>query len=370
MMRGYLGLIRKEFIQMRRDPAMLRIVLLAPILQLLLLGYAVNTDVKLIDADVYDYDRSRFSREFVRSFEAGDYFAPSERLATHETAPLWELQDRFRRNETQVAIILPDDFSERLTQRKSVTVGLIADGSDANAARAGLGYAGLIVRRFSQRVTGMELPIEIRHKFRYNPELESVYYMVPGIVATLLTMVTMMLTAMGIVRERETGTLEQISVTPISGHTLLLGKITSFAVLGIFEMAVALAVGVLWFGIPFAGSPLLLLALSLLYLLTTLGMGTFFSTVTSTQQQAMFLAWFFSIFAILTSGFFTPISNMPLWMQRITLLNPMRYFMEIVRSIMMKGSGASDLMPEIIAIAIYGVVVFSLATARFRKRTA
>ena len=150
MWRAYLGLVRKEFIQIKRDKNMLRIILLMPVLQLLVLGYAVNTDVKRINTDIYDFDRSAFSREFVRSFDAGDYFIPSDRLASGQAAPLWELQDRFRRNETQVAIVIPDDFSERLTQGKNVNVGLLADGSDANAARAGLGYAGLIVRQFSQ----------------------------------------------------------------------------------------------------------------------------------------------------------------------------------------------------------------------------
>jgi ABC-2 type transport system permease protein len=370
MWRAYIGLIRKEFIQLKRDPTMLRIVLLMPILQLLLLGYAVNTDVKLLDTDIYDFDRSAQSRELIRSFEAGDYFVPEERLAAEDTQPLWELQERFRKNKTQLAVIVPEDFSERLTQGKNVSIGLVADGSDANAARVGLGYTAQIVRQYSQKITGIELPLEIRHKFRYNPELESVYYMVPGIVSTLLTMVTMMLTAMGIVREREAGTLEQISVTPIPGYVLLLGKISTFAILGLAEMLIALAFGVLWFGIPFAGSPLFLTGMCALYLLTTLGLGTFFSTVTSTQQQAMFISWFFSIFFILTSGFFTPISNMPVGLQRLTVINPMRFFMEIVRSIMMKGSGPGDLIPEIVAIAIYGVVIVALATARFHKRTA
>ena len=370
MWRGYIGLIRKEFIQIRRDSNMLQIIFLMPIIQLLLLGYAVNTDVKQLDIDIYDFDRSTHSREFVRSFEAGDHFAPEEVINHPDTGPTWELAERFKTNKTQLALLIPPDFSEKLTRNEHVTVGLIADGSDANAARAGLGYAGQIVRKYSNHATGVEMPLEIRHNFLYNPELESVYYMIPGIIVTLLTMVTTMLTSMGIVRERESGTLEQISVTPISSHVLLAGKITTFAFLGLLEMGLALAVGILWFGIPFAGSPWFLLGISALYLLTTLGMGTFFSTITSTQQQAMFLAWFFSIFAILTSGFFSPISNMPPWMQNITLLNPMRYFMTVVRGIMMKGSGPTDLLPDILAITIYGLTVFTLAAARFRKRTA
>ena len=369
MLRAWYGLIRKEFIQMRRDPNMMRIIFLVPIIQLLLLGYVVNTDVKQLDTDIYDFDCSGHSREFVRSLEAGDYFRPDERLVDRNTGPLWELESRFRRNETQLALIIPEDFTERLTRQESVTVGLVADGSDATAARAGLGYAGQIVRKFSRRITDLQMPLEIHHRFLYNPELESVYFMVPGIVATLLTMVTVMLTSMGIVRERETGTLEQISVTPISGNVLLLGKITTFALVGLLEMALALIVGVLWFGIPFVGSPWFLLGVSVLYLLTTLGMGAFFSTVTSTQQQAMFLAWFFSIFCILTSGFFSPISNMPVWTQKITLINPMRYFMEVVRGIMMKGSGPADLLPQMLAMAVYGVLIFTLAAGRFKKRT-
>jgi ABC-2 type transport system permease protein len=367
-MRAVLALIKKEFIQLWRDPNMLRITLLMPIIQLLLLGYAVNTDVKKIYTDIYDYDQSQLSREFYRSFEPGDYFVPNTKLPLLEPKPLWTLDKRFETGDAQLAVIIPDDFSKKLTQGKRVTIGIVADGSDANAARTGLGYASQIVRRFSEKQVGIELPLEIRHEFRYNPELESVYYMVPGIVATLLTMITVMLTAMGIVREKESGTLEQLTVTPISGSALLLGKICAFGILGLFEMAIGLAFGIIWFGIPFAGSPLLLFALSGLYLLTTLGMGTFFATITATQQQAMFLAWFFSVFAILTSGFFTPISNMPQWMQYVTLINPMRYFMFIVRGIMMKGAGIQDLLVQIGAVALYGLAIFSLAAARFSKR--
>jgi ABC-2 type transport system permease protein len=193
--------------------------------------------------------------------------------------------------------------------------------------------------------------------------------MVPGIVATLLTMLTVMLTSMAIVREREMGTLEQLVVTPISTTTLLLGKLIPFAMLGLFEITVALLLGVLWFNIPFAGSPVLLFSLSLVYLVTVLGIGLVFSTVTSTQQQAMFFAWFFSVFAMLTSGFFTPVSNMPQWMQYLTLLNPMRYFMEIVRGIMMKGAGIAELSSDIYPLSIYGIIIFEFAATRFAKRT-
>ena len=370
MFRAYIGIIRKEFLQVFRDPNMIRIIFLVPVVQLLLLGYAVNVDVREIDLDVYDYDQSQLSREFVRSMEAGEYFVTTEDDQLKEVARLWELDRRFKSSSSQMAVIIPEDFSEKLTSGDSVTIGLIADGVDANAARIGQGYAAQIVLQFSQKAVGFFPPVDIRNRVLYNPESESVYYMVPGIVVTLLTMITIILTSMAIVREREVGTLEQLLVTPISRFTLLMGKISTFAILGLVEMVIALAVGVLWFGIPFEGSVTLLFALSIVYLFATLGIGMFFSTITSTQQQAMFFAWFFSIFAILTSGFFTPIANMPQAVQYVTYLNPMRYFMVIVRGIMMKGAGVTDLWPEILATAAYGVAIFVFAISQFKKRTA
>ena len=204
----------------------------------------------------------------------------------------------------------------------------------------------------------------------FNPEAESVYFMVPGIVATLLTMLTLMMTSMSIVREREMGTLEQVLVTPISAVTLLFGKIAAFIITSMFIMGMALNVGVWWFHVPFLGSSILLVALSLLYLMSTLGLGLFISTITHTQQQAMFLAWFFSIFTLLTSGYMTPIANMPVWLQHITLANPMRYFIEIVRGIMLKGATFTDLYENVVALAIFGTVIFSLSLLRFHKRMA
>ena len=369
MLRAYRGLIRKEFRQVLRDSNMLRVIFALPIIQLLLLGYAVNIDVKQIALDTYDFDRTQMSREFTDAMQAGDYFEPAASDSLLLSRPLWDLDDRFKNGSAEVAVILPNDFSEKITRGDNATLGIIADGANAYTARTGMGYAAQIVQEFSMKETGFSIPITLRQTFLYNPELESVYYMVPGIVATLLTMVTIMLTSMAIVREREIGTLEQLMVTPISKFTLLMGKITTFAILGLLEMLLALTVGILWFKIPFVGSAALLAGFSALYLLTTLGLGMFISTMSSTQQQAMFLAWFFSIFAILTSGFFTPISNMPQWVQYVTLVNPMRYFMTIIRGIMMKGSGIVDLLPQFYALVIFGVVIFTSSVLRFSKRT-
>ncbi len=363
MRRMILALMKKEFLQVMRDPNMLRMIFLMPIIQLVVLGYAINTDVKDIHTIVYDYDRSELSREFVRSLSAGEYF----RIEAPEY-PVLDAARGFTENRYTAALIIPEDFSENIDRRLPADVALIVDGTNANSAAITVGYAGIIAGQFSRKVAGMSSPITMRQKMMYNPESESVNFMVPGLVALLLTMITSMLTSMAIVREREVGTLEQLMVTPISTPALILGKTIPFAILGFLELSVALAFGVLWFGIPFVGSWPLLYLLSFIYLFTTLGVGMFISTITKTQQQAMFFAWFFMIFAIMTSGFFTPISNMPQSVQYMTYLNPLRYFMTIIRGIMMKGSGIEILYPQILALIGFGIAIFGMSWMRFSKR--
>jgi ABC-2 type transport system permease protein len=363
MFRSTLALIRKEFLQVFRDSNMMRLIFIMPIIQLLLLGHTVNIDVENIDLAVYDHDRSDESRDFVQSFKPGEYFnVGSSRYH------LLKAETGIKRGKYTAYMVIPPEFGRRIEHLKPVDVGLIIDGTNANSASITLGYSGLITNQYNLREAGFEPPLTVRQKMLYNPEVESVNFMVPGIVAVLLTMITMMLTSMAIVREREIGTLEQLMVTPISTTSMIMGKTIPFAILGFVEMSVALVFGIAWFGIPFEGSWLLLYSLSFIFLFTTLGLGMFISTISSTQQQAMFFAWFFSIFAILTSGFFTPISNMPESVQILTYLNPLRYFLYIVRGIMMKGSSADILYPQILAMIAFGVVIFSFAWMRFSKR--
>ena len=362
-MASVLALIKKEFRQVFRDPMMLRLIFLAPILQIILLGYAVNFDVKQIRTAIYDCDQSRLSLEFVRSFSAGDYF-----VVARTGVPLTDVELGFKENEYSAALIIPDDFAKRLYGGGSATVGFWVDGTNANSAGIALGYAGVMTQAFNERHTGMTPPITMRQKVLYNPEVRSVNYMVPGVVAILISLVTVMLTSMAIVREREAGTLEQVMVTPISVRAFILGKTVPFAILAFGEISVALAVGILWFGIPFAGSWALLYGLAFVFIFTTLGVGMLISTVSSTQQQAMFFAWFFSLFTIMTSGFFTPIENMPRVVQYITLLNPMRYFMKVIRGIMMKGAGVEALYPEILAMFVFSAIIFTISWVRFSKR--
>ncbi len=363
MMRSILALVRKEFIQVFRDPVMLRLIFVSPIIQVFLLGYAVNFDVKLIPMALYDFDRSQLSRDLARSFSVGDYFViESPRI------PLQRIEDGFKQDRYRVALVIPEGFSERVRTGRPAEVGFWVDGTNANSAGIAIGYAGTIVQRFNERHLPTRIPIEMRQKILYNPEGRSVYFMVPGIVATLLTTITVMLTSMAIVREREVGTLEQIMVTPISKTALILGKTIPFAILGFLEISAALALGTAWFRIPFIGSKVLLYGLALIYLLTALGVGMLISTLCRTQQQAMFFGWFFTLFTILTSGFVTPIENMPSIVQHITLANPLRYFIKIVRGIMMKGAGVGDLYPEILAMVAFGIIIFTSASLTFSKR--
>ena len=355
--------MKKEFHQIGRDRIMLRLIFLMPLIQLLLLGYTASTDVKLIYTVFYDLDKSELSREYVRSFSVGDYFVP--RAAD---IPLTEAERGFKENRYNAVMIIPDDFSKNIQQKKPAQIGFMVDGTNANSASIALGYANIITHQFNQKISDFVSPVLLQAKILYNPEQKSVYFMVPGIVATLLTMVTVMLTCMAIVREREIGTLEQLMVTPITTPALLLGKIVPFALIGFLEMSLALAFGMIWFRIPFVGSWPLLYALSFVYLFATLGVGIFISTVTKTQQQAMFFSWFFSIFALLTSGFFTPIANMPRSIQYLTYINPLRYFMKIVRGIIMKGASIDVLYPEVMAMVIFGLVIFSFSWMRFSKR--
>ena len=363
MIQTILALVVKEFHQIRRDPFTLRLIFLAPIMQMMILAYAISTDVKYVYMAVYDYDHRELSREFVRSMSVGDYFIPSG-----SSGSVLDSEKNLLTGDKDVNLIIPNDFSEGLRNSKPVMIGFIADGANANSASIATGYANLIAFQFSERLSRSAFPVVLRQRILYNPEGESVYHIVPGIVAVLLTMVTTLLTAMAIVRERERGTLEQLMVSPIPIPALILGKIIPFAALGYIEFSIALALGVAWFKIPFVGSWPLLYGLSLLFVLTTLGVGMLISTMTNTQQQAMFFTWFFTIYAILMSGFFIPIENMPFFVQKLTYLNPLRYFMIIVRGIMMKGAGLESLRTEVLALVIFAVSMFSFSWMRFQKR--
>ena len=371
-------LIWKELIELRGDPRLFGVVILAPIIQLFLLGYAATTDVRNVPVVVADADRSAASRDLVERFNASPNFS-----VIAVVSGLNEIDPYLERGLAWMALAIPPNYGESLGAGRPQTLQVIADGSDANSSNVALGYATnliagyaqeLIVGRAGSMLGAGSMPasgIDARVRVWFNPRLESHDFMIPGVLALLLLVVTTNLSSMGIVREKELGTLEQLNVTPLRRWQLIVGKLLPYALIGMIDAFLVIAVAVLWFQIPLRGSVWLLLALTLIYLLTTLGLGLFVSTVSSTQQQAMMTTTFFFLTPMIyLSGFVFPIENMPPVIQFVTYLIPLRYFLVIVRSIFLKGVGLETLWPQVAALTVWGVVILSLAIARSTKRSA
>jgi ABC-2 type transport system permease protein len=366
-------IVRKEFYQIRRDKRMLAVSIIAPILQIIVLGYAATTDIRFTDMVVCDMDRTAVSRKFVRSFTNSHYFV--HKYSLDVPTGIDRLIDE---GKASMALVIPPGFGSDLLGQKSPQVQVILDGSDANSANVLLTYATQIVASSSQGVAAEYLSVGARTgvpriipepRVWFNPDLKSSYCMVPGVVALILMIITMTLTALAIVKEKEIGTLEQLMVTPIRPYQLILGKLLPFVFIGFLDVSIALAVARYWFGVPMVGSLVLLFGLSLLFILTTLGLGLFISTIAKSQQQAMLIAQFFFFMPFMfLSGFAFPIANMPVVIQWITYLIPLRYFLEIVRGLFLKGAGVAELWPQALALFVFGVTILSLSVVRFRRK--
>jgi len=373
-MRTIIHIIVKEFLQLRRDPRMLALSILAPALQLLILGYAATTDIRSVPIVVCDQDKSSSSRELLSQFANSGYFKVEA-----EVQSLNEIDPYIENGRVWMALVIPPKFGSYLHARRTVAVQLLSDGSDANSANVSLGYATQLLGTYSRSIVTetIEKRFPMTRSARvipevrvwYNPDLTSRNFMVPGVVALVLMIITMTLTSLGIVREKEIGTLEQLLVTPIRPYQLLMGKLLPFIILGAVDVTLVLAVARYWFEVPMRGSVLLLYGLSGLFVLTTLGLGLFVSTISKTQQQAMLTAQFFIFLPfVFLSGFVFPIENMPLLIQYITYLVPLRYFVVIIRGVFLKGIGMAELWPEALALLVFGVTIFTLSVLRFRKR--
>ncbi len=373
-MRTILSLIRKEFIQIKRDRRMLAIVFVAPVFQLIILGYAANLDVRNIYMVVYDADNSYASREFISGFTNSGYFT-----VVGNPGRLGDLDRYIDHNMASIGLAIPRGFADDLIAGIPVKVQLIADGSESNSATIGLAYASQIALRFSHnilidgagRVSGEKFsPVRIEPEMRiwYNPDLRSRNFMVPGVLAMLLMVMTMMLTSLATVKEREIGTLEQLIVTPMKPYQLIAGKLAPFTIIGIIDVLLVVLIATLWFNIPVRGGVMLLVGLSMVFLMTTLGLGLFVSTISRTQQQAMLTAVFFVMLPMIyLSGFIFPIENMPGIIRSITYIMPLRYFFVIVRGIFLKGIGIAELWDQILALFIIGSVILSASILRFRR---
>ncbi|MGE5244728.1 MAG: ABC transporter permease [Betaproteobacteria bacterium] len=371
-MRRIRMMVWKELIELRRDPRLFAIVVLAPVLQLLLLGYAATTDIKNVPVVVADADRSRASRDLIARFDASRNFTVIAVVGS-----VADIDEYLERGTAWMALAIPSGYGEGLAQGQPQRVQVVADGTDSNSTTVALGYATNLVAGYAQELaasTPAAPPprgLESRVRVWFNPRLESREFMVPGVLALLLLILTSNLAAMAIVREREVGTLEQLRVTPLSRWELVAGKLLPFAGLAMVNVFVVLSVTVWWFEIPLRGSLWLLLALTLLYLISTLALGLFVSTISSTQQQAMMtVVFFFLVPMVYLSGFIFPIENMPAAIQPITYLIPLRYYLVILRSIFLKGVGMDVLWPQALALAVWGLAVLTLAVARSTKRAA
>jgi ABC-2 type transport system permease protein len=367
-------IVRKETRQLLRDPRSRPILFVSPLLQLLLFGYAVSTDVRHVPTFVVDQDRSAESRALVETFTASGYFD----VAARSDRPR-EMIRALDRGDVTAGLQIPPGFSADLAAGRG-QVQLLLDGSDSNEATVAQGYALAILGRFGVEAaleagggsgggrSGAAIaPLDLRARAWYNPQLESRVYNVPAVIGILLLIICLILTAMGVVRERETGTLDQLLVSPVTSAELMLGKTIPVLFVALFDLALIGTVGTLWFGIPFRGSVLALLAASLLFIVTGLAVGLLVSTVSRTQQEAFMTLFLFILPSIILSGFFFPIRSMPRVFQWITIGNPVRWFLEIVRGVFLKGTSPLDLWPNYLILSVMAVGMLALAVVRFRR---
>lgn len=368
-----LSIIRKEFIQLFRDRRLLALILILPLVEMFLLGYAATNEVRNIPVAVFDQSHSAAGRALLDSFRASDYF-----LLAYSVNSDAELRQLIEKGKAGVGLIIPPDYANRL-QESSAQAAFILDGSDPSMATTALSAAQLIAQSHGTRLMAeklrqngvnlqLKLPVDLRTTVWYNPDMISSYFMIPGVIGMILFAITAILTATSIVRERERGTIEQLIVTPIRPWELMVGKILPYVILSLFDAFTVIAVGHFWFGVPVRGSLVLIGLLSALFLLSGLGIGLFASTIANTQQEAMLTVFMTLLPAIFLSGFFFPLQNMPRFLQWISYFIPLRYFLKIIRVLLLKGVGIESILPDVIALTVFGVAIMGAAARRFRKR--
>ena len=369
-----ISLIRKEFIQIRRDPRTLILVLVIPVMQLFLLGYAATNDVRNVPLAVYDQDRGPAARALLDAYRAADYFK-----LTYDVGSGAELRSLIDDGQARAGVIIPPDYSQQLQGSGSAQVAFVLDGSDPTVAATALSAAQLIGQDYATQVlaerqaqrglsTAIQLPVDVRSQVWFNPDLASAYFMVPGLIGMILFALTSILTATAVVRERERGTIEQLIVTPIRPWELIVGKLLPYVILAFLNIIEVLIIGHLWFKVPVRGSLTLILVLSGVFVFTSLGLGLLASTIANTQQEAMLSVWLLLLPSLFLSGFFYPLEAMPPVLQWISYLFPLRYYLVIIRSLMVKGVGLAALRYQVLALLVFGLVIMSAAALRFRKR--
>jgi ABC-2 type transport system permease protein len=373
-MRTIIHLVIKEFLQLKRDPKLFGIVFLAPVLQLIFLGYAANMDINSVSLVVFDMDKSYQSRMLIEDFRSSGYFEMADFVNSYD-----ELTEYIDYGKAVVGIVIPKDFEKKINRKDNVKLQAVFDGSDGNKASIASGYVQALTASRSKSIlleqrdksgiiltSGSVIP---ETRVWYNPDLKTRNFMVPSIMGLILMVITTVLMSMAIVKEREIGTLEQIIVTPIKPYQLIIGKLIPFAILGFIDILLVTGVMVIWFGIGIRGDFFFLLAASLIFILSTLGLGLFISTISKTQQQAMLVAQFGLMMPMIyLSGFAFPVENMPTVIQWITHIIPLKYYLIILRDVILKGSGFYDLILQTLILFLMGLLILFLSALRFKKR--
>ena len=377
-MRKLLFLLRKEFRQIRRNPFMIRAIIAVPVLQMLILVPAVTFEVKRIDLAVIDSDRSQASRELVAKLTGSSFFVVT---ATPQSIP--EAESMLFAGDADIALVIPSDFSEGLAGVTRPRLQVMVDAVNATSAQLAWSYLVSVVRDFNREViissglvsgasgtisAGAIPGLTVSPRYWYNPTLNYKYYMLPGVLVILITAIGLMMSGLNLVREKESGTIEQINVTPVMKWELIASKVIPFFIIGLLDLALGLSIGWLAFNIPFEGSLLLFFACAAIFLVAVLGLALFFSTMASSQQQFLFVAFFFVMIFILMSGIFTPTESMPLWAQQFNWVNPVAYLMRINRMVMLKGSGFPEIAKDMGILSMLAIGYLALAIRAYRKR--
>lgn len=373
-MRTILFIIQKEFKQIFRNKGMLPIIFLLPIMQLIILSNAATFEIKNIKFSFIDHDKTSYSRTLIEKFETSTYFNVVKEFSSYK-----EAREAMLKGNVDVILEIPSNFEKNLYKDKKTKVSVTINAIDGAAAGVENVYITQIIQQFNNNVRvnllqpddAKNLPKNITTipLFWFNETLNYKTYMVPGILVLLVTMITLFLSGMNIVREKEMGTLEQINVTPIKKHQFIIGKLFPFWVIGLVLLTIGLLIAKIVFNVPMLGNFGLLYFYTSIYILVILGMGLFISNFTDTQQQAMFISWFFMVIFILMSGLFTPIESMPAWAQLITEFNPIKYFVQVMRMVMLKGAGFTDILPQLLKTMFYAIIMNGLAVWSYQKTT-
>ena len=364
-------LLHKEFIQIRRNTFIARAIIVMPIAQMLILVPAVTFDIRHIDLCVVDQDLSSMSRQLTNKLQGSTFFRLKKSLFS-----IAEAENAMHRGEVDVIINIPDDFERDLIQSDSAPLQLLIDGINGSLAQTSMAYLSGVIMDFNRKIVLEHIAlkpvspspqIQPRTRYWFNPELDYKIYMAPGILAILVTAIGFLLSGLNLVREKEMGTSEQINVTPVGKYEFIIAKMVPFMVIGILDLIFGLALAMLVYHMPFEGNILLLFGFVLIYLVAVMGLGLFLSTFSSTQQQYLFICFFFMMIFNLMSGIFTPADSMPLWAHRLNLLNPAAYFIRVIRLIILKGSGFRDIGLDMLRLSLIAVLTTTLASMKYKK---